>query len=105
MSDYICHECGSKYGTPRDHDTTCCEGICAICGREMGYTGVTHRRHYGMSRRDIEEARNDLEAGKICPACGGSGTVTVWYSDEYADTEKCENCNGTGRVIEEDHDE
>ena len=47
-SDYICHPCGIKYGTPRGHYSTYHISACGWCGEE---TAVTHCRAYNYPIR------------------------------------------------------
>ena len=50
-SDYICHDCGVKYGTARDGVTTVHQNDCGVCGKN---TGVCHQRNYGYPLENKE---------------------------------------------------
>ena len=56
-SDYICHDCGTKYGEPRNGVSTVHQGTCGICGKE---TGVSHQRNYNwfLENRDRDWETN-----------------------------------------------
>ena len=43
-SDYICHDCGIKYGKPKAGAITIHQGKCGVCGKT---TGICHQRNYG----------------------------------------------------------
>jgi hypothetical protein len=47
-SDYICHPCGIKYGTPRGFYSTYHTSECGWCGER---TSVTHCRAYNYPIR------------------------------------------------------
>lgn len=34
----------------------------------------------------------------ICPACGGTGVLSIFYDKDFYGQEKCATCDGSGKV-------
>jgi hypothetical protein len=51
----VCHDCGTRWGEPRDGDCTQWYGVCGVCGQ---YKACCDTRNYGYlikGRRELGE--------------------------------------------------
>lgn len=68
------------------------------CARNSSYSNATCDTKYTITPMERRGKTAQMRHLEDCPACDGSGRVSIAHYMKYGGPTKCELCNGTGQI-------